>query len=157
MLLPKEVVMPRREFVRLIEENLYILDRLGDRLKAEHSLSSKYSRQQVSTILRLYMGGPAKLKDIARREGITAPNLCATFRKLETEGMVRRKIDEADRRNTWYAVTHAGESVAKLALDKLRSGIETLFSDLSHEEEKTLVEALRTMNDLLNKMEKRNA
>lgn len=149
--------MPRKEFVRLIEENIYILDRLGDRLKAEHSLSTQYSRQQLATVLRLHLGGPAKLKDIARREGITAPNLCATFRKLETEGMVKRKIDETDRRNTWYAVTPEGEEVSKRALEKFREGIETFFKDLHREDEEKLVGALKTLNEVFKKMEKGNA
>ncbi|MDR0727059.1 MAG: MarR family transcriptional regulator [Rickettsiales bacterium] len=143
--------MPHKEFVRLIEENLYILDRLGDRLKAEHSLSTQYSRQQLATVSRLYLGGPAKLKDIARREGITAPNLCACFRKLEKEGMVRRKIDEKDRRNTWYAVTPAGEEVSRRAIEKLREGIEVFFSDISCEDEKKLVGALRILNEIFKK------
>ncbi|MDR1338350.1 MAG: MarR family transcriptional regulator [Rickettsiales bacterium] len=149
--------MPQKEFVRLIEENLHILGRLGDRLKAEHSLSPLYSGQQLATIMRLHLGGPAKLKDIARREGLTAPNLCATFRKLEAEGMVKRKIDEMDRRNTWYAVTPAGEDVARRAMEKLRAGINAFFHDISRDDEQMLTSALRAMNDVFKRMEKNNA
>jgi DNA-binding MarR family transcriptional regulator len=149
--------MPRKEFVRLIEENLYILDRLGGRLKAKHGLNTQYSRQQLATVLRLHLGGPAKLKDIACREGITAPNLCATFRKLEKEGMVKRKVDEKDRRDTWYAVTAEGENLSKRALEKLREGIEIFFGNISSKDEEKLVGALKTMNELFRKMEKGNA
>lgn len=149
--------MPRKEFIHLMEENVLILDRLGDRLKAEHSLVSRYSRQQLATVLRLYLGGPAKLKDIARREGITAPNLCATFRKLESEGMVKRKIDENDRRNTWYAVTQEGEELARRAMEKFREGIEMMFANISREDEEKLNGAMKTMNEVIKRMEKNNA
>ncbi|MDR0741445.1 MAG: MarR family transcriptional regulator [Rickettsiales bacterium] len=149
--------MPHKEFIRLIEENMYILDRLGDRLKIKHGLAFRYSRQQLATIMRLYMGGPAKLKDIARREGITVPNLCATFRKLETGGTVKRKIDENDRRNTWYALTDQGKELADRALEKFREGIEFFFNSLAQEDEKKLICALQAINEILNKMEKDNA
>jgi DNA-binding MarR family transcriptional regulator len=149
--------MPRKEFVQLMEENIYILDKLGDRLKTEHGLVSEYSRQQLAAVLRLRMGGPAKLKNIARREGITAPNLCATFRKLESERLVERRVDENDRRNTWYSVTAAGEKLSDRVLEKFREGVETLFALISKEDEARLTGAMKTMNEILKKMEYANA
>jgi DNA-binding MarR family transcriptional regulator len=149
--------MPCEDFVRLVEENMYILNRLSDRLKAWNNLSSRHSRQQLSTVMRLYFGGPAKLKDIARREGVTAPSLCATFRKLESSGMIKRRIDDRDRRNTWYAVTSEGEVLALRLLEKFREGISMFFSKLPPQDEKLMMSALRNMNDVLKRMEKNNA
>ena len=103
------------------------------------------------------MGGPARLKDIARREMVTAPNLCAAFRKLERDGLVSRRVDEDDRRNTWYAVTQAGQQIAVQAVDAMRAAIEKLFADLSREDEVALTAALKTINGILNKMELTNA
>lgn len=149
--------MARKEFIKLLEANLFILDRLSDRLKKEPSVLSGYPRQQLSILVRLHIGGPAKLKDIAHREMVTTPNLCAAFRKLERDGLVLRKIDENDRRNTWYSVTQAGEKIAVQAMDTMRSMIERLFSKLSRSDEEGLTKALKNINEILTKVELANA
>ena len=92
--------MARKEFVRLIEENMTIMDRLMDRVKSQMIRDVEYTRSQISVLVRLYVGGRALLKDIAYREFTTTPNLCATFKILESRGLVLREIDEHDRRNT---------------------------------------------------------
>ncbi len=149
--------MARKEFIKLLEANLFILDRLSDRLKKDPSVLSGYPRQQLSILVRLHIGGPAKLKDIAHREMVTTPNLCAAFRKLERDGLVLRKIDENDRRNTWYSVTQAGEKIAVQAMDTMRSMIERLFSKLSRSDEEGLTKALKNINEILTKVELANA
>lgn len=145
--------MARKEFIKLLESNILILDKLSDKLKKDPLVLSGYPRQQLSILVRLNMGGPARLKDIARREMVTAPNLCAAFRKLERDGLVSRRVDEDDRRNTWYAVTQAGQQIAVQAMDAMRAAIEKLFADLSREDEVALTAALKTINGILNKME----
>lgn len=149
--------MARKEFINLLEANIFILDRLSDKLKRYPVVFAGYPRQQLSILVRLHMGGPAKLKDIARREMVTAPNLCAAFRKLERDGLVLRKIDENDRRNTWYSVTKAGEKVANQAIESMRNTIEMLFSKLSRSDEDSLTKSLKTINGILTKMELSNA
>lgn len=149
--------MARKEFINLLEANIFILDRLSDKLKRFPVIFAGYPRQQLSILVRLHMGGPAKLKDIARREMVTAPNLCAAFRKLERDGLVLRKIDENDRRNTWYSVTKTGEKVANQAIESMRNTIEMLFSKLSRSDEDSLTKSLKTINGILTKMELANA
>ena len=149
--------MPRKEFVHLMEENVMILDRLGQRLRLDPVKTSGYPRQQMTALVRLRFGGTARLKDIADREQTTTPNLCATFRRLEREGLVARTIDDTDRRNTYYSITPAGEQLADVAIKNFRAAIEKMFSSLSATEEKTMTDALRTINKVLNNMEKGNA
>lgn len=149
--------MARKEFIRLFESNILRLDKLADRLKKDPLQVLGYPRQQMSVLVRLHIGGPAKLKDIARRECVTTPNLCATFRKLEHDGLVKRTIDDQDRRNTWYAVTEAGANAATEAMEKFRGAIEHLFCNLSRADEEALTAALKTMNNILTNMELNNA
>ena len=149
--------MARKEFVKILESNIMIMDKLSDKFKREPTILSGYPRQQLSILVRLHIGGPARLKDIARRELVTAPNLCAAFRKLERDGLVLRKIDEKDRRNTWYSVTEAGEKVATQAMDVMRNAIEDLFAGISREDEMALTGAMKTINSILTKMELTNA
>lgn len=148
--------MARKEFVRLMEENIWTLDKIADKLRLERVDSTGYPRQLMSILVRLHNGGRAKLKDIARREHVSAPNLCAAFRKLEHDGLVIRSIDDEDRRNTWYCVSPSGAELAIKAMDCFRVGIEKVFAQISREDEKQLTDALRTMRDILRKVELKN-
>ena len=149
--------MARKEFVKLFESNILLFDKLSDKLKRSPDIFSGFPRQQLSILVRLHIGGPALLKDIARREMVTAPNLCAAFRKLERDGLVLRRIDESDRRNTWYSVTSAGEKIATQAIEAMRNAIDKLFSGISREDENALTGAMKTINNILTRMEITNA
>ena len=145
--------MARKEFVRLIEENMTIMDRLMDRTKAQSMRNAEYTRSQISVLVRLHLGGRALLKDIAYREYTTTPNLCATFKILESRGLVLREVDEKDRRNTWYSVTPAGAAVAKKMIAEFENTIGQVFAGLSREDEEKLVGAMATINKVLSGME----
>ena len=145
--------MPRREFVKLMEENVIILDRMADRLRLDPARLSGYPRNQMTVLVRLCNGGRARLKDIARREGVSAPSLCASFRKLERDGLVARIIDENDRRNVWYSATDSGRDLANRIMDNFRGGIDTMFANITRADEDDLAAALKTINSILKKME----
>lgn len=145
--------MARKEFVKLMEENVLILDRLADRLRLEPGDLSGYPRNQMAVLVRLHMGGCARLKDIARREGVSAPNLCASFRKLERDGLVLRVTDEHDRRNVYYSVTDAGRELAGRVMENFRCHIDKMFSGIARLDEEALTSALKTINGILKKME----
>lgn len=145
--------MSRKEFVRLMESNIWMLDKYADRLRNDGAQLSGFPRQQLSILVRLHAGGRAMLKDIARREYVSAPNLCAVFRKLESDGLVLRNVDENDRRNTWYSVTPRGAEIASASMERFRTAVEQMFSGLSKEDEAELTAALKTMNKIISKME----
>ena len=125
----------------------------GCRLHPNRMGSIGYPRQLLSILVRLHNGGRAKLKDIARREHVSAPNLCAVFRRLEADNLVIRTIDEEDRRNTWYCVSDAGAELATVAMGLFRDGVERVFANISCEDEARLTDALRTMHNILKKVE----
>lgn len=148
--------MARKEFVKLMEQNIWTLDKIADKLRLDRVDTTGYPRQQMSILVRLHNGGRAKLKDIARREHVSAPNLCAAFRKLEKEGLVIRTADEDDRRNTWYCVSESGAELAMRAMELFRTGVEKVFANISREDEMRLTQALRTMQDVLKNVELNN-
>lgn len=145
--------MSRKEFVRLMEENVLILDRLKDRLHLAPENVTGYPRNLMRVLVRLWLCGRARIKDIVRREGVSAPNLCAAFRKLERDGLVLRVADDTDRRNVWYSVTDAGQDLAARAMENFRIGIEAVFAGMSPDDEAKLTSALKTMNKVLKNME----
>ncbi len=146
--------MKRKEYVRLMGRALIMFDRLADGLKLRPEKLDGFTRQQMTVLVRLLLDGRAKLKDIARREMVSAPNLCATFRKLEHDGLVLRTVDESDRRNTWYSVTRSGERVARRAIEQFYDMMEKMFADLDSDDEQELTGALESMNEILTKVVK---
>ena len=134
-----------------------IMGRLSSRLQPLLEDNSKYSRQQMSVLIRLYLAGKIKLKDFANREVISTANLCAVFRKLESDKLVVRYVDENDHRDTWYEVTKSGKSLAEKLIDKFMHGLESLCQVLPTEDEDKLANTVKTINEILKKMEALNA
>jgi DNA-binding MarR family transcriptional regulator len=150
--------MLRREFVNLIEQNMLIMDWLGDKMKHPGDTAGfrGCSRTQLKLLVRLNIGGRARLKDIARREGIPIANLCAAFRKLESDGLVAREIDDDDRRNTWYSVSNDGAGIANSAMEVMRGRVSDFFAMIGREDGEKLVGALRQINKILNGIKSRH-
>ena len=149
--------MTHDEVTRLMAENMRIMGRLSSRLQPLLEENAKYSRQQMSVLVRLYLAGKIKLKDFANREVISTANLCAVFRKLEQDKLVVRSIDENDHRDMWYEVTKSGKALADKLIDKFMHGLESLCKVLPEEDEDKLAETVRTINVILKKMELLNA
>lgn len=149
--------MIHRELVKLIEQNITLFSKLSERLDREQGDYCEYTRQQIRVLVRLFLNGRAKLKDIAAREFVPTPNLCTAFRKLENDGLVSRAVDENDRRNTWYSVTDRGEEIAKNVISMFHKRIGIMFQGISSDDEIELVRSFKTINAILLKMEIKNA
>jgi len=149
--------MSKKEYISLIEENGMILERLLARVQQYPSQTVGYSRQQLMILCDLLVCGKSKLKEIAHRQCTPTPNLCIMFRKLETEGLVTRTVDEQDRRNTWYSLTARGQKTANQFKDAVLKTIESFFCGLSSAEEKKLTECITYMNKILQRVEDQNA
>lgn len=149
--------MTHNEVTRLMAENMRIMGRLSSRLQPLLEGKEKYSRQQMSVLVRLYLAGKIKLKDFANREVISTANLCAVFRKLEQDKLVVRSVDENDRRDTWYDVTKSGKVLAEKLIDNFMHGLESLCKVLPEQDEDRLAGTVKTINEILKKMETLNA
>ena len=149
--------MIRKELVSLLDKNIVLFSKLSERINRAQIDFGDYSRAQVQLLVRLYIGGRSRLKDLAAREFVPAPNLCAAFRKMERDGIVLRVVDENDRRNTWYSVTDKGAKLAAQFIDMFHQAIATIFKDIDKNDEEKLIESFKTMNAILAKMENKNA
>ena len=149
--------MVRKELIGLLEKNIILFAKLSERINRAQIDFSPYSRTQVQLLIRLYLSGRTRLKDLAAREFVPAPNLCATFRKMERDGIVLRAVDENDRRNTWYSVTDQGAKVANQFIGMFHNAISDMFKDMDKDNEGKLIDSFKTMNAILVKMENKNA
>lgn len=149
--------MTHAEVTELMAENMRIMGRLSSRLQPLLEENTKYSRQQMSVLVRLYLAGKIKLKDFASREVISTANLCAVFRKLEQDKLVVRSVDENDHRDMWYEVTKSGRALSEKLIDKFMQGLESLCKVLPEQDEDRLAGTVKTINEILKKMEILNA
>ena len=149
--------MTHAEVTNLMAENMRIMGRLSSRLQPLLEADSKFSRQQMSVLVRLYLAGKIKLKDFANREVISTANLCSVFRKLEQDKLVVRTVDENDHRDTWYEVTKSGKVLSEKLIDRFMQGLESLCKVLPEEDEDKLAGTVKTINEILKKMELLNA
>lgn len=149
--------MTHNEVTELMAENMRIMGRLSSRLQPLLDGKAKYSRQQMSVLVRLYLAGKIKLKDFANREVISTANLCTVFRKLEQDKLVARSVDENDHRDTWYEVTKSGKVLAEKLIDDFMRGLESLCKVLPEQDEDRLADTVKTINEILKKMEALNA
>ncbi|MCL1902734.1 MAG: winged helix DNA-binding protein [Alphaproteobacteria bacterium] len=147
--------MVHPELLDLFENIMMTLSRLNERIKDDIDRSI-YSKQQLMTIVRLHLGGRARLKDIAKREMVPTSNLCLMLKNLEHDDLVMRSVDEADRRNTWYSLTPKGEKLARDSLRDLRARLAKMFVGIDKKDEQKMIGALYTMNEVLNKIWVRN-
>ncbi len=149
--------MVRKELISLLEKNIILFSKLSERINRAQIDFRPYSRTQVQLLMRLYISGRTRLKDLAAREFVPAPNLCAAFRKMESDGIVSRTVDENDRRNTWYSVTEQGAKVATKFINMFHQVMATMFKDIEKADEEKLIESFKTMNCILEKMGDKNA
>ena len=149
--------MVRKELVSLLEKNIFLFAKLSERINRAQIDFCGYSRAQAQLLVRLYIGGRVRLKDLAAREFLPAPNLCAAFRKMERDGIVLRAVDEDDRRNTWYSVTEHGAEIARKIIEMLHNAIATIFKDIDKDDEEELIKSFKSMYNILIKMENTNA
>ena len=154
---PQGGVMVRKELVNLMEKNILLFSKLSERINRGDVNFEPYSRQQAQFLVRLYLGGRVRLKDLAAREFLPAPNFCAAFRKMERDGLVQRDVDEQDRRNTWYSVTDQGAKLASRYIDMFHNAISVIFKDIEKNDEEELIQAFKTVNNVLMKIGAKNA
>ena len=149
--------MSKKEYINLIAENGMIMERMLARINQLPSQSIGYSRQQLGILVGLMASGKSKLKEIAHRNGMPTPNLCIMFRKLESDGLVMRMIDDDDRRNTLYSLTPRGKKIVNQFRDAVMDTIEFFCRNLTVADEKKLTEYLFGINKILKREEEQNA
>ena len=149
--------MSKKEYINLIAENGMIMERMLARINQLPSQSIGYSRQQLGILVGLMASGKSKLKEIAHRNGMPTPNLSIMYRKLESDGLVMRMVDDDDRRNTLYSLTPRGKKIVNQFRDAVMDTIEFFCRNLTVADEKKLTEYLFGINKILKRVEEQNA
>jgi DNA-binding MarR family transcriptional regulator len=120
--------MPVREppTTALAHELRETLGRVVRRLRAEPGPSVG----RLAVLGRLDREGPSSISDLAARERIRPQSMAQTVHDLESDGLVSRRPDPADRRRAFVELTAAGLELLRTT----RAGRETWLTDVLERE-----------------------
>ena len=96
----------------------------------------------VSTLDRLAAGGPARITDLALREGVSQPGMTTLVHRLVERGWAARRPDPADGRATLVHVTDAGRERIATYRARRAEEIAERMDGLAPEDQASLLAAL---------------
>src|SRR5690242_9166914 len=100
--------MPTKTDPALLASDLrVVLGQLIRRLRAEH----RFSLSQGAVLGRLDREGPQSVSDLAVSERVRPQSMAQTVSDLESDGLVARHPDPADRRRALVELTGDGRAV----------------------------------------------
>jgi DNA-binding MarR family transcriptional regulator len=122
-----------------------VIGRLVRRLRAEYGFPLSHG----AVLGRLDREGAQSVSDLAHSERVRPQSMAQTVSDLETDGLVARRPDPADRRRALVELTEEGR-VALEAERRRRDGwlASAIAEDLSPEEQSVLGEAVQLLRRL---------
>ena len=111
------------------------LEKIGMRYSYRHVLKPL---MENASLTQLELVNITKLK---------APTISITLRNMERDGLVSRRKDDHDRRETHVTITDKGKKLYKKVLDVLAKAEKVILNDLSDRE-------LKSLHNIMNKMRK---
>ena len=109
--------------------------------------------QDFEILIRLArtQGGRLRMSDLAAQTDLTPSGLTRAIDRLAEAGLVTREACQEDRRGAFAALTTAGDTRMRAALEIHRSQLARLLDGvLSPDEELALTAALRKLRDRVN-------
>ncbi|MGI1822486.1 MarR family winged helix-turn-helix transcriptional regulator [Exiguobacterium sp. TRN 1102] len=91
---------------------------------------------------------------ISETLSIAPPNVTPLITKLLNEGYITRVPDERDRRVIWNQLTEKGERILLERRDSFRRLFEERLAFLNEDETDRLIESLKTLTEIVVKMDK---
>jgi DNA-binding MarR family transcriptional regulator len=108
---------------------------------------------QVSLLVQIRHNAGIGVRELAAREGISAPGMSGHVDRLERAGLVERRAHPGDRRRQGLHLSDEGERVLRLVKSRRTAWLAARMKGLSPEELKTLDAAIEPLSRLLGEAE----
>jgi DNA-binding MarR family transcriptional regulator len=116
-----------------------VLGRLIRRLRREYTLPISH----VTVLSRLERNGPRTTSALAHDERVRPQSMAQTIADLADEGLVERRPDPGDRRQTLIELTALGRETLRLTRARRDDWLARAISDeLSHDEQEIIARAI---------------
>ncbi len=120
--------------------------RLARKLRQE--AQTGLTPSQLSALAAVDRHGPVTLGALADLEQVAPPSVTRVVAKLETDGLLTRRPDPADRRVTKVVVTQKGRNLLGASRRRKTEWLTTRLEDLGDEQRARLADALDTLDAL---------
>ncbi|MCY1669163.1 bifunctional helix-turn-helix transcriptional regulator/GNAT family N-acetyltransferase [Rhizobium sp. SL86] len=134
--------------------NRFYTDHLG--LLSQAYLQSPYSLTEARVIYEIGARPGVTAADLTRDLTLDPAYLSRILRRLRAENLLRSERDANDRRSQNLFLTDAGQSEWQTLGDQSRRQIEQSLAPLDTDAKNTLVDAMKTVRDLLDLAENNN-
>lgn len=99
-------------------------------LSAEQQLERPVQYSHYQLLRNLYLEGPMSLTELSEINGFALPNISRGIQELTDLGLVLKMDDLSDNRKYKVSLTQKGIEFCKLAVPKVNSLAEAMYSDL---------------------------
>ena len=136
---------------RTIEEirafNRYYTGLIG--LLNDHLLDSEYSLAEVRILYEINTHQPVSASQIMSEMGIDKGYLSRVLKQFEKNGLISKQVWGEDARVTLVSLTAKGETLFSKLNAASDQQIESLITNLTREQQRTLVEHMQAIKGLL--------
>ena len=129
--------------------NRFFTRRIG--VLRENLLHSRYSLTEARVIFELANSEELTPSDLSRELGLDPGYLSRTLARLEEQGLVARVRSERDGRRRLLSLTPDGEDAFSLLDSRSREEVAEMLGGLSEGDQRRLLEAMRTIEDIFEK------
>jgi len=133
---------------------------LSSRMTLSNRVQQRYvtatnlvGRSELWTLRALGRHGPLTYNDLTARLRLERTSVSRLAARLVEAELIRRDIDENDKRKAWLSLTAAGEEVLQRIEDVYLEYYEVAISDWTPEERAATREALEHLQDCLTHLE----
>ena len=121
--------------------------RLARRLRQESGAG--LSPSQLSALAVIANHGPLTLGALAEHERVAPPSITKVVSKLESDGLVTRTPDPADRRICRVAVSPSGERLLEEIRRRKTAWLTARISQLDADRQRRLADALDVLDEII--------
>jgi DNA-binding MarR family transcriptional regulator len=100
---------------------------------------------RLSALSVIVFGGPVSLRELARAEQVSPPTMSRIVDALEAEGLVRRQVDQRDRRAVLIEATEKGTTALKRGRRRRVKFLASYLSQLADTELSDIETALQAI------------
>lgn len=127
--------------------NRYYTGLIG--LLNDHLLDSEYSLAEVRILYEINTHQPVSASQIMSEMGIDKGYLSRVLKQLEKNGLISKQVSGEDARVTLVSLTAKGETLFSRLNAASDQQIEALITNLTREQQRTLVEHMQAIKVLL--------
>ena len=89
------------------------------------------------------------VRELAGKARVSPPRVSRMLRDMEEKGLIERRIDRDDRRNTYIVLTEVGETARQRTTERISTFLDRVVVRMGLENVQTMIELWNQFSDIL--------